>query len=110
MGILDILKRQSSNSSSSSASSSSSSSSSSRSWSSAKVRQSETRSVPKGHIAVYVGQEERKRFIVPISFLSNPLFLELLQLAEEEFGYNPPRGALTIPCHEHDFIAVVTSS
>ncbi|CAL1385105.1 unnamed protein product [Linum trigynum] len=107
MGILDILKRQSSNSSSSA---SSSSSSSSRSSSSAKVRQSETRSVPKGHIAVYVGQEERKRFLVPISSLSNPLFLELLQLAEEEFGYNPPQGALTIPCHEHDFIAVVTSS
>ncbi|CAI0376950.1 unnamed protein product [Linum tenue] len=105
MGILDILKRQSSSSSSSSTSSSSSRSSSS----SDKVRRGSRRSVPKGHIAVYVGQVERKRFIVPISFLSNPLFLELLQLAEEEFGYNPPQGALTIPCHEHDFIAVIAS-
>ncbi|KAM7475083.1 hypothetical protein LguiB_022326 [Lonicera macranthoides] len=42
--------------------------------------------VPKGHFAVYVG-ENRSRYIVPISFLTHPEFQCLLQRAEEEFGY-----------------------
>ncbi|XP_065866461.1 auxin-responsive protein SAUR21-like [Euphorbia lathyris] len=60
--------------------------------------------VPKGHIAVYVGELERKRFVVPISYVNHPLFMELLNRAEEEFGFNHPMGALTIPCQEHLFI------
>lgn len=54
--------------------------------------------VPKGHFAVYVG-ENRTRYIVPISFLSHPEFQCLLQLAEEEFGFDHDMG-LTIPCEE----------
>lgn len=60
--------------------------------------------VPKGYVAVYVGESERKRFVVPISFLSQPLFQELLSKAEEEFGYNYPMGGLTIPCREDIFV------
>ncbi|CAN0910079.1 Auxin-responsive protein SAUR15 [Linum grandiflorum] len=72
---------------------------------------SSRRSVPKGHIAVYVGEvDERKRFVVPISVLNHPLFLDLLKLAEDEFGYYPPHGALTIPCHEHEFIDLLVAS
>ncbi|CAN0910077.1 Auxin-induced protein 10A5 [Linum grandiflorum] len=72
---------------------------------------SRRRSVPKGHIAVYVGEvDERKRFVVPISVLNHPLFLDLLKLAEDEFGYYPPHGALTIPCHEHEFIDLLVAS
>ncbi|KAI4323745.1 hypothetical protein L6164_023326 [Bauhinia variegata] len=59
--------------------------------------------VPKGHLAVYVGQE-MKRFIIPISYLSQPLFQELLSQAEEEFGYDHPMGGLTIPCRENEFV------
>ncbi|KAK8668509.1 hypothetical protein V6N13_105962 [Hibiscus sabdariffa] len=65
---------------------------------------SETTMVSKGHFAVYVGEEEKKRFVVPISFLKHPLFQNLLSEAEEEFGFNHPMGALTIPCSEETFV------
>ncbi|XP_021753443.1 auxin-induced protein X15-like [Chenopodium quinoa] len=61
------------------------------------------KSVPKGHIAVYVGDEEMKRHVVPLSFLRHPSFLDLLRRAEEEFEYNHPMGGLTIPCSEQIF-------
>ncbi|KAL2926178.1 Auxin-induced protein 10A5 [Bienertia sinuspersici] len=66
--------------------------------------------VPKGHLAVYVGDynEGKRRYVVPLSCLSNPAFQELLSLAEEEFGFNHPAGGLTIPCNEEKFIHVVT--
>ncbi|XP_010095663.2 auxin-responsive protein SAUR50 [Morus notabilis] len=54
--------------------------------------------VPKGHFAVYVG-ENRTRYIVPISFLTHPEFQSLLRRAEEEFGFDHDMG-LTIPCEE----------
>lgn len=54
--------------------------------------------VPKGHFAVYVG-ENRSRYIVPISFLTHPKFQSLLSQAEEEFGFQHSMG-LTIPCEE----------
>ncbi|XP_020219590.1 auxin-responsive protein SAUR50 [Cajanus cajan] len=54
--------------------------------------------VPKGHFAVYVG-ENRSRYIVPISFLTHPQFQSLLRQAEEEFGFDHDMG-LTIPCEE----------
>ncbi|KAL0011860.1 hypothetical protein SO802_006968 [Lithocarpus litseifolius] len=42
--------------------------------------------VPKGYIVVYVKESEMRRFVIPISFLNQPSFLELLSKAEEEFG------------------------
>ncbi|XP_009759642.1 protein SMALL AUXIN UP-REGULATED RNA 51-like [Nicotiana tabacum] len=57
--------------------------------------------VPKGHFAVYVG-ENRTRYIVPISFLTHPEFQCLLQCAEEEFGFDHDMG-ITIPCEETIF-------
>ncbi|KAJ7001389.1 auxin-responsive protein SAUR21-like [Populus alba x Populus x berolinensis] len=60
--------------------------------------------VPKGHVAIYVGEMQRKRFVVPISYLSHPSFQDLLNRAEEEFGFDPPMGCLTIPCREEAFI------
>jgi len=59
--------------------------------------------VPKGYLAVYVG-EEMKRFLIPIAFLNEPLFQELLSQAEEEFCYCHPMGGLTIPCKEDVFL------
>eukprot|EP00261_Vitis_vinifera_P032520 XP_019073763.1 PREDICTED: auxin-responsive protein SAUR21 isoform X1 [Vitis vinifera] len=61
-------------------------------------------SVPKGHCAVYVGEIQKKRFVVPISYLNHPAFQDLLHLAEEEFGFDHPMGGLTIPCEEDAFI------
>ncbi|KAB1994592.1 hypothetical protein ERO13_D13G094600v2 [Gossypium hirsutum] len=61
-------------------------------------------SVPKGHIAIYVGEVERKRYIIPVTFVNHPSFVDLLNQAEEEFGFNHPMGGLTIPCKEDTFI------
>ncbi|XAR73787.1 hypothetical protein NMG60_11007874 [Bertholletia excelsa] len=57
--------------------------------------------VPKGHFAVYVGQN-RTRHVVPISWLTHPEFLSLLRKAEEEFGFDHEMG-LTIPCEDAVF-------
>ncbi|KAL4302269.1 hypothetical protein GQ457_10G024500 [Hibiscus cannabinus] len=68
---------------------------------------SETTVVPKGHFAVYVGEAEKKRFVVPISFLNHPSFQNLLSEAEEEFGFDHPMGALTIPRSEQTFLDLI---
>ncbi|KAL7147761.1 hypothetical protein ABFS83_06G128600 [Erythranthe nasuta] len=60
--------------------------------------------VPKGHLAVYVGESEKKCFVIPLSYLNDPLFQELLCQTEEEFGFRHPMGGLTIPCSEDLFI------
>ncbi|KAL6346500.1 hypothetical protein AAG906_000118 [Vitis piasezkii] len=69
----------------------------------------ESKNVPKGYFAVYVGEAQKKRFVVPISYLKNPSFQNLLSQAEEEFGFNHPMGGLTIPCTEEAFIDVTSS-
>ncbi|KAL7237437.1 hypothetical protein ACSBR2_003682 [Camellia fascicularis] len=60
--------------------------------------------VPKGHLAVYVGESQRKRFVVPVSVLNHPSFQDLLRQSEEEFGFHHPMGGLTIPCNEQTFL------
>ena len=57
--------------------------------------------VPKGYLAVYVGSELR-RFIIPTSYLTHPLFKVLLEKVEEEFGFDHS-GGLTIPCEIETF-------
>ncbi|KAJ9550525.1 hypothetical protein OSB04_014570 [Centaurea solstitialis] len=59
--------------------------------------------IPKGYFVVYVGEQEKKRFVVPVSLLNQPEFQELLCQAEEEYGYNHPMGGLTIPCSKDTF-------
>uniref|UniRef100_A0A1S3Y7C3 Auxin-responsive protein SAUR21-like n=1 Tax=Nicotiana tabacum TaxID=4097 RepID=A0A1S3Y7C3_TOBAC len=72
--------------------------------------------VPKGHFVVYVGEREKKRYMVPITYLDHPSFQNLLRKAEEEFGFHHPMGGLTIPCNEDAFVyneedrAVICSS
>ena len=63
-----------------------------------------SKTIPKGYFAVYVGEDEKKRYVVPLSYLNELAFQELLNMAEEEFGYNHPMGGLTIPCREDIFI------
>ena len=65
--------------------------------------------VPKGHFAVYVGENEKKRFVVPVSLLSQPSFQDLLIQAEDEYGFNHPMGGLTFPCTEDAFIDLISS-
>lgn len=52
--------------------------------------------VPEGSLAVYVGRE-RRRFVIPTSYLSNNVFRSLLAKSEEEFGYCCD-GGLRIAC------------
>ncbi|KAM0049340.1 putative small auxin-up RNA [Helianthus debilis subsp. tardiflorus] len=59
--------------------------------------------IPKGCFAIYVVEQEKKRFVVPVSILSEPRFPQLLHQSEQEFGYNHPIGGITIPCSEDVF-------
>ena len=65
--------------------------------------------VPKSHLAVYFGGNEKKRFLIPVSILSQPLFQDLLIQAEDEYGYDHPMGGLTIPCREDAFIDLIST-
>ncbi|XP_009618492.1 protein SMALL AUXIN UP-REGULATED RNA 12-like [Nicotiana tabacum] len=53
------------------------------------------RRTPSGSLAVYVGPE-RRRFVIPTRFLNLPVFISLLDKAEEEFGFQPS-GGLVLP-------------
>ncbi|KAA0051837.1 hypothetical protein IC582_028235 [Cucumis melo] len=54
--------------------------------------------VKEGHFAVVaVDGEKPRRFVVPLSCLTHPTFLRLLEQAAEEYGFDH-EGALTIPC------------
>ncbi|KAK4286421.1 hypothetical protein QN277_002979 [Acacia crassicarpa] len=55
--------------------------------------------VKEGHFAVIAEEEgeEPRRFVVPLSCLTQPTFLRLLEEAAEEYGFDQ-EGALTIPC------------
>ncbi|WMV43666.1 hypothetical protein MTR67_037051 [Solanum verrucosum] len=61
-------------------------------------------SVPKGHLAVYVGEQEDDtcRIVVPVIYFNHPLFTELLREAEMVYGYNYP-GRIQIPCRISEF-------
>ncbi|KAK7395640.1 hypothetical protein VNO78_16204 [Psophocarpus tetragonolobus] len=65
--------------------------------------------IPKGHLAVYVGQKDGEvhRVLVPVIYFNHPLFGELLKEAEEEFGFHH-EGGITIPCRFTEFERVKT--
>ncbi|KAL7142066.1 hypothetical protein ABFS83_08G097600 [Erythranthe nasuta] len=83
------------------------------------MRQDEKkRKVKKGWVAVQVGfggtiNEQNQdyscteftRFVIPISYLYNPLFQRLLDKAREVYGYHAP-GPLTLPCSIDDFLHI----
>ncbi|XP_010478311.1 PREDICTED: auxin-responsive protein SAUR61-like [Camelina sativa] len=50
----------------------------------------------KGCFVVYTS--DKIRFAFPISYLSNPVFQELLKISEEEFGLSTD-GPITLPFH-----------
>ncbi|KAK7258016.1 hypothetical protein RIF29_32393 [Crotalaria pallida] len=60
--------------------------------------------VAKGYLAVYVGENQKKRFVIPITNLNQPSFQDLLCQVEQEFGFDHPMGGLTIPCREDVFL------
>ncbi|KEH29999.1 putative small auxin-up RNA [Medicago truncatula] len=63
----------------------------------------EAKDVKKGHFVVIAKDEdEAKRFIVPLSCLTNPIFVSLLEEAAEKYGFNGD-GAITVPCRPNEF-------
>ncbi|KAL3814936.1 hypothetical protein ACJIZ3_016204 [Penstemon smallii] len=66
-------------------------------------------SVPKGHMAVYVGNRDGnfQRILVPVVYFNHPLFGDLLKESEKEFGFDHP-GGITIPCRISEFERVQT--
>nr|DAD46632.1 TPA_asm: hypothetical protein HUJ06_016569 [Nelumbo nucifera] len=50
----------------------------------------------KDHFVVYTADDER-RFVIPLAYLNNPIFIELLRMSEEEFGLRSD-GPITLPC------------
>ncbi|KAK2967014.1 hypothetical protein RJ640_003370 [Escallonia rubra] len=68
----------------------------------AKKVEAERRSrAPKGHFVVYVGSK-LTRFVVPLSYLRNPIFQQLLNKAEDEYGFDN-QNRLVLPCDESTF-------
>ncbi|XP_078442923.1 protein SMALL AUXIN UP-REGULATED RNA 12-like [Wolffia australiana] len=64
----------------------------------------------KGYLPVHVALhrwEKPHRAVVPVGFFNHPLFKELLQKAEKEFGFDQS-GAITIPCPVSDFERICT--
>ena len=51
--------------------------------------------VDKGHFVVYT--MDKRRFVIPLAYLSNSIFLELLKMSEEEFGLSSD-GPILLPC------------
>ncbi|XP_031247266.1 auxin-responsive protein SAUR67-like [Pistacia vera] len=49
----------------------------------------------KGHFVVYT--IDQKRFVFPLMYLNNDIFLELLKVSKEEFGLSSD-GPITLPC------------
>ena len=79
-----------------------------RSLSIGKEATSMSANVPKGYVAVYVGEGQKRRFLVPLAYLSEPAFQDLLNFAEQEFGFDHPMGGLTIPCSEDIFMDITS--
>ncbi|KAL5856156.1 hypothetical protein ACOSQ3_005990 [Xanthoceras sorbifolium] len=59
----------------------------------------------KGHSVVYT--TDKKRFMVPLEYLSRNVLIELQRMSEEEFGL-PSNGAITLPCDSMVFDYVVS--
>ncbi|RWW41484.1 hypothetical protein BHE74_00053029 [Ensete ventricosum] len=63
--------------------------------------------VKEGQFAVVaVWDEQRRRFLVSLRCLSHPVFLRLLELAEEEFGFRH-EGAIAIPCRPSELERII---
>ncbi|RDX64172.1 hypothetical protein CR513_57305, partial [Mucuna pruriens] len=76
-----------------------------RSWMHEGESKSIPNDVPKGHLVVYVG-EQQKRYVIKIALLNHPLFKTLLDEARDEYDFIAD-SKLYIPCTEHLFLTVL---
>ena len=64
--------------------------------------------IPKGYLAFYAGENQKKQFVIPVSYLSQPSIEDLPSQVEQEFGFDHPMGGLTIPCREDVFQEIIS--
>ncbi|GJN05750.1 hypothetical protein PR202_ga23412 [Eleusine coracana subsp. coracana] len=63
--------------------------------------------VPRGYIPILIGRgEDKEKILVHMEHLQQPCFLELLDLAMQEFGYDQ-KGILHIPCTTKVFHSII---
>ncbi|KAL8253701.1 hypothetical protein R6Q59_031922 [Mikania micrantha] len=69
-----------------------------------RVEEEKKNPVPKGHLAVYVGEKEGDvhRVLVPVFYFNHPLFVDLLREAEKVYGFNYD-GGIHVPCRISEF-------
>ncbi|KAI3713334.1 hypothetical protein L1987_71911 [Smallanthus sonchifolius] len=69
----------------------------------------EKKSIPKGHLAVYVGgkEDDAHRVLVPVIYFNHPLFGDLLREAEKVYGFSYD-GGIHVPCRISEFENVQT--
>lgn len=72
------------------------------------AKQANASDVPKGFLAVYVGETQKKRYLIPVSYVNKPQFQQLLHKTEAEFGFHHPMGGLTINCREETFLDITS--
>ncbi|CAN0825546.1 Indole-3-acetic acid-induced protein ARG7 [Linum grandiflorum] len=62
--------------------------------------------VPRGHMAVYVG-EEWKRYVIKVCLINHPLFRTLLDQLIDDHEAQDFRLPLHIPCTDSIFLAIL---
>ncbi|CAH9119458.1 unnamed protein product [Cuscuta europaea] len=64
--------------------------------------------VKEGHFVVMaIGDDEKlKRFVVPLSCLTHPSFVRLLDQAAEEYGFEH-EGAIVVPCKPSELEKII---
>lgn len=62
--------------------------------------------LPEGCFSIYVGPQ-KQRFVIKTEYVNHPLFRDLLEEAESEYGYSSD-GPLLLPCEVDRFLGVLT--
>ncbi|GLT42994.1 hypothetical protein SLA2020_169710 [Shorea laevis] len=62
----------------------------------------------KGHFIAYTA--DRKHFMIPLEYLGDRIFSELLKMSEEQFGF-PADGPISLPCESQvmEYIILLTT-
>ena len=66
------------------------------------TKSSKTRKVPKGYIGLYVG-EEKKRYEIPVKYLSLPAFQELIVQSQADELEPKIQGPIMLACRTEEF-------
>ena len=66
------------------------------------TKSSKTRKVPKGYIGLYVG-EEKKRYEIPVKYLSLPAFQELIVQSQADELEPKIQGPIMLACRTDEF-------